>query len=414
MEVVVSERITKFVYDAWFLSEPALHGVLCGHELKENPSMPIAVRCGRGRIEYNSQILKTVNDKELEEYFRAEVIRIMLKHPYQRQPDCPAVVRSIASNIVLTNNYNFKTLRLDNANDYQLPETEYFEWYCAKLMTPSSSQGSSSSDKNNGLSNKNNSQSDNNNTQSNNKTSQSDNNNNKSDNQEQNQSSDSLQKSAQSELWEENDFERSRINEIIENTTSWGTLPGDLVEAIKATLKVQIDYRKVLSGFRASVISSRRNLTRMRPNRRTDFQNLGSVYKMRTNLLVAVDVSGSISTQMLKKFYSVINRFFKYGIESIDTVQFDTKLGEIIPLKKAKTTVKVVGRGGTDFQPVFDFFRESKAHYDGIIIFTDGCAPAPEIIGRKPKVLWIFPEKKYEKASADSLSKFGRCCTIEC
>ncbi|MBQ3688307.1 MAG: hypothetical protein II937_00400 [Bacteroidales bacterium] len=380
-------RISKFIYDAWFLSEPALHGVLCGHELKENRSMPIAVRCGRGRIEYNPKIINTISDNELEEYFRAEVIRIMLKHPYQRQPDCPALIRTIASNIVLTNNYKFKRLQLDSANNFQLPETEYFEWYCAKLMTPSSQQDSSQSSSNDDQS---------------------------LDGQEQNKSSNGMQKTAQSELWEENEFECSRINEIIESTTSWGTLPGDLVEKIKATLKAQIDYRKVLSGFRASVISSRRNLTRMRPNRRTDFQNLGSVYKMRTNLLVAVDVSGSISTQMLKKFYSVINRFFKYGIESVDTVQFDTVLGEIIPLKKAKTDIEIKGRGGTDFQPVFNYFRESKSHYDGIIIFTDGCAPEPEIIGRKPKVLWIFPDKKYEKLSADSLSKFGRCCTIEC
>ncbi|MCR4559572.1 MAG: VWA-like domain-containing protein, partial [Bacteroidales bacterium] len=338
MEEVVSERISKIIYDNWFLSEPALHSVLCSHELLENPKMPIAVRCGRGKIEYNPKIIKTLNNNNLEESFRAEVIRIMLKHPYQRQPECPAVVKTTASNIVLSNNYDFKSLMLDKATDFQLPDTEYFEWYCAKLMSGGSwSADGSSADADadesrraactpkgkNG----------------------------------QDVRTPNMSKSSLSELWEENDFECSRVNQIIENTTSWGTLPGDLVEKIKATLKAQIDYRKVLSGFRASVISSRRNLTRMRPNRRTDFQNLGSVYKMRTNLLVAVDVSGSISTKMLQKFYSVINRFFKYGIESIDTVQFDTQLGEIFPLKKAKTDIKIKGRGGTDFQPVFDYFR---------------------------------------------------------
>ena len=396
MEEVVSERISKIIYDNWFLSEPALHSVLCSHELLENPKMPIAVRCGRGKIEYNPKIIKTLNNNNLEESFRAEVIRIMLKHPYQRQPECPAVVKTTASNIVLSNNYVFKNIVLDKAADFQLPDTEYFEWYCAKLMTDTNPSGSQSSQSNNQGDNKSSSSGG----------QQSENQSETSDNQS--------TKSSLSELWEENDFECSRVNEIIENTTSWGTLPGDLVEKIKATLKAQIDYRKVLSGFRASVISSRRNLTRMRPNRRTDFQNLGSVYKMRTNLLVAVDVSGSISTKMLQKFYSVINRFFKYGIESIDTVQFDTQLGEIIPLKKAKTDIKIKGRGGTDFQPVFDYFRESKSHYDGIIIFTDGCAPEPEIIGRKPKVLWIFPDKSCEKSFAESLRKYGRYCVIEC
>jgi hypothetical protein len=134
MEEVVSERISKIIYDNWFLSEPALHSVLCSHELLENPKMPIAVRCGRGKIEYNPKIIKTLNNNNLEESFRAEVIRIMLKHPYQRQPECPAVVKTTASNIVLSNNYAFKNIVLDKAADFQLPDTEYFEWYCAKLM----------------------------------------------------------------------------------------------------------------------------------------------------------------------------------------------------------------------------------------------------------------------------------------
>ena len=372
------DRISKHVYDNWFLTEPALHGVLCGHELVENFKMSVPVRCGRGRIEYNPDIVKTVDDNMLEELFRTETIRIMLKHPYQRQPECPAAIRAVASNIVLTNNYNFKYLNLHKADEFQLPSTEYFEWYAAKLWRSGDSSASSSEEKGDG------------------------------------RRAACTLCAPLSELWEENEFECSRINEIIENTTSWGSLPGDLVEKIKASLKAQIDYRKVLSGFRASVISSRRNLTRMRPNRRTDFQNLGSVYKMRTNLLVAVDVSGSVDSKMLQKYYSVINRFFKYGIESIDTVQFDTKLGEVLPLKKACTEVKVTGRGGTDFQPVFDYFRTCKTHYDGIIFFTDGYADEPKITGRKPKVLWIFPDKQCEKYNAERLQKWGRCCVIEC
>ena len=372
------DRISKHIYDNWFLSEPALHGVLCAHELVENFKMSVPVRCGRGRIEYNPDIVKTVDDNMLEELFRTETIRIMLKHPYQRQPECPAAIRAIASNIVLTNNYNFKYLNLHKADEFQLPSTEYFEWYAMKLWSAGDSSASSSEENGD------------------------------------DRRAACTPCAPLSDLWEENEFECSRINEIIENTTSWGSLPGNLVEKIKASLKAQIDYRKVLSGFRASVISSRRNLTRMRPNRRTDFQNLGNVYKMRTNLLVAVDVSGSVDSKMLQKYYSVINRFFKYGIESIDTVQFDTKLGEVLPLKKACTEVKVTGRGGTDFQPVFDYFHICKTHYDGIIFFTDGYADEPKITGRKPKVLWIFPDKQCEKYNAERLRKWGRCCVIEC
>lgn len=95
-------------------------------------------------------------------------------------------------------------------------------------------------------------------------------------------------------------------------------------------------------------------------------------------------------------------------------MQFDTELGEILPLKKAQTEIKVIGRGGSDFQPVFDYFRTSKTHYDGIIIFTDGYADEPIITGRKPKVLWIFSDKQCEKVNAERLRQWGMCCVIEC
>lgn len=423
---VVSERISKKIYDIWFLSEPALYGILCSHELTENPKIPIAVRCGKGRIEYNPTIAKDLTDKELEESFRTEVIRIMLRHPYLRQPNCPAAIRTTASNIVLTNNYKFSFLTLDTANDFQLPDTEYFEWYCKKLITKSEASNSLSSDNSSTTPqssyNEDSKNDDSNNTnleknqgeESNNQNDNSQSNTTLTEESEKESHTPRSPKSSQSELWEEDDFQSNRIKEIIENITSWGSLSADIVEYIKASLKVQIDYRKALSGFRASVISSRRNLTRMRPNRRTDFQNLGSVYKMCTNLLVAVDVSGSISKEMMQKFYSIIGQFFKYGIESIDTVQFDTKLGEIVPMKKAQSRIKVTGRGGTDFQPVFDFFRTSKVRYDGLIIFTDGYAAEPQIIGRCPKVLWVFPDRNCEKNCAQKLKKYGRCCVIEC
>lgn len=397
----ISQRISKNVYEEWFLGEPALYAVLCSHELRENLSIPIAVRCGRGMLEYNPKIADTLTNKELQESFKAEVIRIMLKHPYQRQPECKGYVRTIASNIVLTNENYFKHIALDKAEDFSFPKTEYFEWYISKLASQSDSQSS-------------NNQSDNSNDDDNGGGMGSgDNSDDKNENGASQEPSENDKKTSQSQLWEENDFEASRVNEIIENITTWGTLPGDLVEKIKTGVRGRIDYRKVLSGFRASVISSRRNLTRMRPNRRTNFQNLGSVYKMRTNLLVAVDVSGSVSYDMLAYFYSVINKFFKYGVESIDTMQFDAGLGEVLPLKKAQKEIKITGRGGTDFQIVFDFYRNAKTHYDGLIIFTDGYAPTPKISGKRPKVLWIFPDRKCEETNSERLRTLGRCCVIE-
>ena len=40
---------------------------------------------------------------------------------------------------------------------------------------------------------------------------------------------------------------------------------------LQASTRSRINWRNVLSGFRASILSSVRKLTRMRPNRRTGF-----------------------------------------------------------------------------------------------------------------------------------------------
>ena len=42
------------------------------------------------------------------------------------------------------------------------------------------------------------------------------------------------------------------------------------------------------------------------------------------------------ANDMLSDFFGIVNRFFKYGIETIDVVMFDTEInGETISLKKA-------------------------------------------------------------------------------
>ncbi len=51
----------------------------------------------------------------------------------------------------------------------------------------------------------------------------------------------------------------------------------------------------------------------------------------------------------------------------------------------------MIGRGGTDFQPVIDYIDKHK-DYDGLIIFTDGFAPVPVAPNknRRTKILWLF------------------------
>ncbi|MDE7072924.1 MAG: hypothetical protein K2O66_06170, partial [Bacteroidales bacterium] len=216
------------------------------------------------------------------------------------------------------------------------------------------------------------------------------------------------------ELWEEDALMQEEVNrliEIAEESHCWGSLSGQLKEKILVSTFVQINASLLLNNFRSSLLCSRRRLTRMRPSRRYGFDYMGSRHYFSTRLLVAVDVSGSVPTDTLRKVFGIINRFFKYGIEKIDVVQFDSAIkGEPMSLKKARREINVLGRSGTDYQAVMDYVCQ-EGNYDGLIICTDGFAAVPRLKKNiRTEILWLFNNRAfYEKHTwTDRLPKSRR------
>ncbi len=197
-------------------------------------------------------------------------------------------------------------------------------------------------------------------------------------------------------FWDYDQLISDQINDLItevEANQSWGSLSGRLRELILASRSPRLDYRRVLSSFRATILASQRRLTRMKPNRRYGFEFMGSRRDFTTKLLFAVDISGSVGTSDVRNAFSIVNRLFKYGIESIDVIWFDTQIQNPKPinLKRARQTISIEGRGGTCFQPLMDHL-DMHHDYDGLIIFTDGIAPVPNppVKNRRTRVVWLF------------------------
>ena len=202
------------------------------------------------------------------------------------------------------------------------------------------------------------------------------------------------------------------IDGIIEGCKDWGSLAGNFAERLKASAKAKINWRNVLSGFRASILSTERKLTRMRPNRRTGFENMGSIRRFDTKLLVAVDVSGSISSSDLAYFFGVINSAFRYGFTAVDVIQFDAGVQVVQTLKKIIRDVTVLGRGGTSFQEPIDYAHENG--YDGLVILTDGYAPEPVIPeNMRCKLVWVCNDRESYEHSHRWMEKSGRVCIME-
>ena len=205
------------------------------------------------------------------------------------------------------------------------------------------------------------------------------------------------------------------INEIILASTNWGSVPAQMVEVIYQSTKGRVKYESILREFYASALSDNRRLTRSRPSRRFGFEQMGSFYKYMPKLIVALDCSGSVSSENLGIYLHILSQFFRYGIQGIDVITFDAIVNkEVTKLKKAKDKqITIKGRGGTDFQPVVDYFCEH-IDYDGMMIVTDGYAPIPQVPSfLRSKLLWIIDNKQCFESSKHHFSKTGRVCRIE-
>ena len=414
-KIVIDEIMTKTeildikttlekIVENLFLCEPLMFATYCTHVLTINPKITVPFRSGKMRIEYNPNILEKMNFEEIKKSFETEIIRVILKHPYSRKPDpfnpCIAIMASEV------------TIHQELAEKLELPPSLSYEQYYS-LMRPEEIIRKESETKKKFEENHDSSG------------------NNKEENGKSSVPSFADDKKLQNllaqaydaeygatGLWEENDIAMEELNSLIKDYAareekSWGSLEGHLKNQILASLNAKIDYRKVLKNFRASILSEKKHLTRFKPSRRFGFEYMGSKREFTTKLLLAIDTSGSITNQNLINFYGVINKFFKYGIESINVLNFDCELqGEPVSFKKRQTAFTISGRGGTDFQPVFDYAKHHP-EYDGVIILTDGYANHPQKKpGTKAKFVWVLTSEAEYNEHKDWMKQTGKSCFL--
>lgn len=106
-----------------------------------------------------------------------------------------------------------------------------------------------------------------------------------------------------------------------------------------------------------------------------------------------MDSSGSMSGNRLDEIIAELGGIHDSGIQ-VDYAIFDTEIIEEGTFDG--TFPDIPGHGGTDFDAAMDDFIFHEEEYDGMIIATDGYAPRPTNMTRKP-FLWLI--------TTDSLSK---------
>jgi len=169
-----------------------------------------------------------------------------------------------------------------------------------------------------------------------------------------------------------------------------GTVPGEIegVIIIEEVVPPKFDWRGFIRRFTGVSTKVFTKKIRRKENRRFE-ANPGLKVKMRQHMLLAIDTSGSVSEDELKEFMNEINHIYKCGVD-ITIVQCDTRIRSIEPYK-GKCELTVHGRGGTEFDPVLEYFNENLRKYTSLVYFTDG--ECWTNVKPKGNVLWVISER---------------------
>ncbi|MGK7955665.1 MAG: VWA-like domain-containing protein [Crocosphaera sp.] len=418
---IARHRIARIV-EKWLLVEPLLLATWTSHALVSEPRIK-TIRVQRGKIEYNPEFIDELSDRHLEATLRFEALRILLKHPYSRRQSLSAISYA-ASNLTLQE-YLQTELPFPRARDVfgdASYDRQFFEFYYHRLLelqppssdvgvsgTPGAGMGKGDAGVASGMSGDSQSEPEAESVEESDTTSD---------------SKDSppnlllvytdanLSGVENTNQWDKDELLSDRLDELVkmaQANDSWGSIGGKLREQILANLHPKLDYRAVLRKFRTSILSQQRRLTRMKPNRRYGFAYMGSRRDFTTRLLFAIDVSGSMGTEELRQGFSVVNRFFNYGVEAIDVIQFDAEITtDVMTFRRAQREVQLTGRGGTDFGPVLAYLEEHR-DYDGLIIYTDGYAPCPAPPqNRRTRIMWLFVSEGNYRSCYPKLQHLGQ------
>jgi len=169
-----------------------------------------------------------------------------------------------------------------------------------------------------------------------------------------------------------------------------GTVPGEIegVIIIDEIKPPKFDWRGYIRRFTGVSTKVYTKKIRRKENKRFD-ANPGLKVKMKQHMLLAIDTSGSVSDNELKEFMSEMHHIYKCGID-ITIIQCDTTIRSIEPYK-GKHELSVQGRGGTEFDPVLEYFNANLSKYTSLVYFTDGECDTD--VKPRGNILWVLSEE---------------------
>ena len=199
---------------------------------------------------------------------------------------------------------------------------------------------------------------------------------------------------------------RTAVKKLVAEAQNRGIIPAGVKQIISAENQkpAVIEWKQVLRQFIHRTGTAAIRLSIKRRSRRYGTRP-GIRLPSQLRLLVAIDTSGSISNQNLQEFFREIRSLSRLLTE-IWILECDAKVHSCTRYQPGRA-ITVTGRGGTDFDPVFEWINQRPAQFDAVVYLTDGIAPQPEITPAKPALMVINNDRHLLKPAKNlSLIKF--------
>jgi predicted metal-dependent peptidase len=155
-----------------------------------------------------------------------------------------------------------------------------------------------------------------------------------------------------------------------------GSVPAEIIRLVKQLKEPKINWRNLIYNNIQSHIKSDCSFMRW-SKRSTDIILLpGRLPEDTIKVAVAIDVSGSISQDVMTLFISEIYGLMsQYASFSVTIWSFDTKINSVETFteenKEDLLFWEPVGGGGTNIKKNFDYIKKNQLDFKTLIILTD-------------------------------------------
>lgn len=182
------------------------------------------------------------------------------------------------------------------------------------------------------------------------------------------------------------------LTEIVEQVQKMhGTVPGKVLQKLEELKNLEppkFNWKAYLRRFVGNSIRNSTRKTKRKQSKRFEL-DFGLRIQEYSSILIAIDSSASVSDDEIYEFMNEIRHMHKCG-HDFTLVFADTQMQD--PIKyKPNMPIVIKKRGGTDFNPVVDYYMAHKKRYSTLIYLTDGECPAPDAPVKN--MLWVLSTK---------------------